>query len=149
MLVNFITSLLAWVKENSLIIFDEPEMHLHPNAIASLFTVLNGVLRQYRSFALIATHSPQFIQEIPAKRVLVFERTGNVTELRHLQGETLGENISNLTRHIFETYEIPSHYKKVLKKLSEEREYEEVLELFDQGLSTNAKSYLLSCYQTG
>lgn len=147
MLVNFITSLLAWVKDNSLIIFDEPEMHLHPNAIASLFNVLNSALRQYRSFALIATHSPQFIQEIPAKRVLVFERVGNVTEARNIQGETLGENISNLTRHIFETYEIPSHYKQVLKELSEERDYEEVLNLFTQGLSTNAKSYLLSCYQ--
>ena len=147
MLVNFVTSLLAWVKEKSLIIFDEPEMHLHPNAIASLFSVLNSVLRQQKSFALIATHSPQFIQEIPTKRVLVFERTGNVTESRSLQGETLGENISNLTRHIFETYEIPSHYKNVLKELSRERDYEEVLGLFAQGLSTNAKSYLLSCYQ--
>jgi predicted ATP-dependent endonuclease of OLD family len=149
MLVNFITSLLAWVKENTLIIFDEPEMHLHPNAIASLFSVLNDVLKRYESFALIATHSPQFIQEIPTKRVIVFERTGNITEVKSLVGETLGENISNLTRHIFETYEIPSNYKLVLKNLSKGRSYEDVISLFEQGLSMNARSYLLSCYQEG
>ena len=121
-------------------------MHLHPNAVASLFQVLSEVLNKHKSFALIATHSPQIIQEIPEKRVIVFERHGNVTSATSLEGETLGENISNLTRHIFEAYEIPSHYKKVLNKLANNHAYQEVLKMFPKGLSMNAKSYLLSQY---
>jgi len=143
---NLITSLLAWIEPYTLVLFDEPETHLHPNAMASLFRVLNKILCQHNSFALLATHSPLVIQEVPSKRVIVFERKGNVTEAKELSGETFGENLSDLTRHIFETYDVPSYYKGVLDRLSESKSYDEVLAHFPKGLSTNARSYLLSRY---
>src|SRR5207253_92326 len=67
-LCHFVTALLAWIQRDSLILFDEPETHLHPNAVASLFLVLSEILTEYESFAVVATHSPVVIQEIPAKR---------------------------------------------------------------------------------
>ncbi|MFZ2156844.1 MAG: AAA family ATPase, partial [Bradyrhizobium sp.] len=39
-LCHFVTALLAWIQPNTLVLFDEPETHLHPNAVASLFLVL-------------------------------------------------------------------------------------------------------------
>lgn len=148
-LANFITSILAWIDTKTLILFDEPEMHLHPNAVASLFQVFSRILNKFDSFALIATHSPLVIQELPSNRVLVFERDGNTTEAKQLASETFGENLSDLTRHIFETYEVPSYYKRVLKRISVNKTYEEALEYFPKGLSMNARSYLLSCYSEG
>ena len=96
-LAHFVTALLAWIQPNSLILFDEPETHLHPNAVASLFLVLSKILVKFDSYAVVATHSPVVIQEIPAKRVLVFERTQNVTVANFLQLESFGESVTELT----------------------------------------------------
>lgn len=145
-LANFITSLVAWLEPNSLVLFDEPETHLHPNAVASLFNVFHMALKQYESFAIIATHSPVVIQEIPSKRVILFERRGNVTTAERLPVETFGQNISELTRHVFETIQISTFYRSVLDNLSHRKSFNQVMELFDNNLSINAQSYLLTRY---
>lgn len=145
-LVHFVTALVARIQENTLVLFDEPETHLHPNAVAHLFNVLNKMLKVHNSFAIIATHSPIVIQEIPRKRVILLTREGNSTISTPMHFETFGENISELTRHVFDTVSIPNHYKKVLKQLSKSMTFEEINSLFDDGLGFNAKAYLLAQY---
>jgi len=147
-LANFVTALVAWIQPNSLILFDEPETHLHPNAVASLFGVFSDILRDYNSFAIVATHSPVVIQEIPGKRVVVFRREGNRTEAELLPVESFGESISELTRHVFETIEIPHHYKSILDDLSQNRSFSEVMELFNNRLSVSAQSFLTTRFDT-
>ena len=146
-LAHFVTALVAKIQKNTLVLFDEPETHLHPNAVAHLFDVLNHILKRYGSFAIIATHSPIVLQEIPRKRVILLTREGNSTISSGMSFETFGENVSELTRHVFDTASISNHYKKVLKRLSRNRTFDEVNALFDQGLSFNAKSYLLAQYE--
>ena len=146
-LAHFITALLAWIEEDSIVLFDEPETHLHPNAVASLFVVLNKILKKHDSFSVIATHSPLVIQEIPAKRVLVFKRKGSVTEAQPLAMESFGESISELTKHVFETIEIESLYRKTLRALAKKAPIEEVIEKFPLGLSLNAEAYLFAQYK--
>jgi ABC-type transport system involved in cytochrome c biogenesis ATPase subunit len=145
-LAHAITSLIAWIEPESIIIFDEPETHLHPNAVASLFNVLHKILRHYDSYSIVATHSPVVIQEVPSKRVILFEREGNTTIVKKLGIETFGENVAELTRHVFDTVEIPSFYKAELKRLSRSRDFEAVMTLFENNLSMSAQSYLLSQY---
>lgn len=145
-LAHFVTAVIARIQEHTLILFDEPETHLHPNAVAHLFNVLDRILKRYDSFAIIATHSPIVIQEIPRKRLILLTREGNNTLNTPMEFETFGESISELTRHVFDTVSTPHYYKKVLKGLSENRSFEEVNDLFDDGLSFNAKSYLLGQY---
>ena len=100
-LVNFITSLVAWLDPYSLVLFDEPETHLHPNAVSNLFNVFNNALKEFESFAIIATHSPVVIQEIPSKRVLLFERNGNVTTAEKLPIETFGRKYFSNSHAMF------------------------------------------------
>jgi len=145
-LAHFVTALVARIQENTLVLFDEPETHLHPNAVAHLFNVMNNMLKHYNSFAIIATHSPIVIQEIPRKRVVLLTREGNSTLSTSMNFETFGENVSELTRHVFDTAAIPNYYKKVLKKLSKTMPFEEINGLFDNGLGFNAKAYLLAQY---
>lgn len=145
-LAHFVTAVIARIQEHTLILFDEPETHLHPNAVAHLFNVLDRILKRYDSFAIIATHSPIVIQEIPKKRLILLTREGNNTLNTPMEFETFGESISELTRHVFDTVSTPHYYKKVLKGLSENRSLEEINDLFDYGLSFNAKSYLLGQY---
>jgi len=145
-LANFITSLVAWLKEDSIVLFDEPETHLHPNAVANLFNVFHSLLEHFDSYAIVATHSPIVIQEIPSKRVIVFNREENLTTASNLSIESFGENISELTRHVFETVTIPNYYKDFFDEKSRKLPFEEIMKLFNNALSINAQSYLLSRY---
>jgi len=145
-LCHFTTALLAWIQPNTLVLFDEPETHLHPNAVASLFVVLAKVLEKYDSYAVIATHSPVVIQEVPAKRVVVFNREGNLTTADELPFESFGESVSELTRHVFETIQVDSLYRRTLKKLAKLEDLDQVLERFPLGLSLSPEAYLLAQY---
>lgn len=145
-LMYVITEVIANIKKNSLILFDEPEMHLHPNAIGNLIRMLEKILTQFKSYAVIATHSPIILQEIPSRYVNVFERQGNIPMIYKLGTESFGENIDVLTENVFKTIEVEDHYKNVLKNLSKEKPYKNVLSYFDNKLSLNAKTFLLNQY---
>jgi predicted ATPase len=146
-LVHFVTSLLAWLEPNSLVLFDEPETHLHPNAVASLFNVLTAVLREYESFAIVATHSPIVIQEIPAKRVIVFRREDNLTVAEPLLLESFGESITELTRHVFETNEVSTLYRRTLSRLAREEGIETTMDRFERELSLSAQAFLIARHE--
>jgi ABC-type branched-subunit amino acid transport system ATPase component len=148
-LAYFISAALAYLKGGSLVLFDEPEIHLHPNAVALLMQTLQALLKQFDSFAIIATHSPVVIQEVPRKRVIRFEREGNITSAYPLGCESFGENIAELTRLVFETVEIPNFYKRTLKDLAKEFTFDDVSEMFDDQLSLHATAYLASLYEDG
>ena len=145
-LCHFVTALLAWIQPNSLVLFDEPETHLHPNAVANLFVVLTDILKSHDSYAVVATHSPVVIQEIPAKRVMVFQRTENLTTAEPLTLESFGESITELTRHVFGTIEVENLYRTTLRDLAEDETAEQVMKRFDRGLSLSAQAYLLAQY---
>lgn len=148
-LAYFISAALAYLKEGSLVIFDEPEIHLHPSAVALLMQTLQALLQEFNSYAIIATHSPVVIQEVPRKRVIRFEREGNITTSHTLGHESFGENITELTRMVFETVEIPNFYKKTLHALAKKHDFNTVSEMFDNQLSLHAMAYLASMYEDG
>lgn len=145
-IIYVITGIIANIKKESLVIFDEPEMHLHPNAIANLIRLLHTLLNKYNSFAILATHSPIILQEVPSKFVKILERDGNITTTRNLDIESFGENLSTLTSDVFDTIEIKGTYKQFFKIISQEYSYDDAVQLFDGKLSLNAKIYLNSLY---
>lgn len=146
-LTFFISATLAYIKEESLLLFDEPEIHLHPNAVALLMQTLQMLLKKYDAYAVIATHSPVVIQEVPRKRVVRFEREGEITSAYPLATESFGENIAELTRQVFETVEIPNFYKQTFTKLAKTMSFSEVSALFGDQLSLHATAYLASLYE--
>lgn len=148
-LAYFISAAIAYLKDESLVLFDEPEIHLHPNAVALLMQTLQALLEEYNAYAIIATHSPVVIQEVPRKRVIRFEREGNITSAHPLATESFGENIAQLTREVFETVEIPNFYKAKLRELAKTKTFDEVSALFDDQLSLHATAYLASLYEDG
>lgn len=146
-LMYVITEVLANIKEHSILLFDEPEMHLHPNAIANFVRMLELILNKFNSYAVLATHSPIILQEIPSRYVNVFERQDNVPMVYKLGIESFGENIDVLTEKVFKTMEVEDSYKTVLRNLSGEHPYKAVLKLFDNKLSLSAKTFLLNQYE--
>jgi hypothetical protein len=73
--VEFVfTNLVAKLKTRSLVLFDEPELHTHPRMLSGVMRALGRLLDRYDSFAVLATHSPIVLQEVPARSVRIFER---------------------------------------------------------------------------
>jgi ABC-type cobalamin/Fe3+-siderophores transport system ATPase subunit len=142
-LAHFVTALLAWIQPNSLVLFDEPETHLHPNAVANLLNVLTEILTEFDSFSVVATHSAIVIQQVPASHVLVFNRDENITQAEPLALESFGESVTELTKHVFETVDIDTLYRRVLRGLSRTERAGDTLARFPRGLSLSAQAYLI------
>jgi ABC-type nitrate/sulfonate/bicarbonate transport system ATPase subunit len=141
-ILYIITEVVANIRLDSLILYDEPETHLHPNAIVQLMNTIYELVNEFESYCLIATHSPLVIRELFSKNVYVMDRNGNVPSVRRIGLESFGENLSVISDEVFGDREVPKQYKKIIIQLIEEgRAYEEIIGLleFDQyPLSLNA-----------
>jgi energy-coupling factor transporter ATP-binding protein EcfA2 len=143
-----ITEIVAHIRYDSLIIYDEPETHLHPNAITKLMNTIYELVNEFQSYCIIATHSPLVIRELFSRNVLVMERDENVLSVRRIGIESFGENISNLTEVVFGNKNVPKQYKKIIEALiNEGKSPEEIINLLefdDTPLSLNARLYIQS-----
>lgn len=142
-LVSIITEVIANIENESILLFDEPELHLHPNAVSNLVRMLYHLLEDFNSYAIISTHSPLIVQEIPSIYINKFERTEeDILLINKLSTETFGENISAIVNEIFNVREVESNYKSLLKKAISNKSFEEITEMFPNGLSLHAMTYL-------
>ena len=93
--------LVEHTTERTLVLIDEPEAHLHPPLLSTFIRVLSELLLERNGLALIATHSPVVLQEIPAEAVWALRRVGDDIRVDHPEIETFGENVGVITREIF------------------------------------------------
>lgn len=145
-LISTITELLANIENESIILFDEPEIHLHPNAIANVMRMFNKLLDEFDSYAIFATHSPIILQELPSKNIQVLERMDNVVSSRNPDVECFGENITQIISDVFDVSRNESCYKQILDILSTKYSEKDLLQMFDNKLSINAMIYVKSLY---
>lgn len=109
-----ITQLVAKVEEKTLVLLDEPESHLHPPLLSAFIRALSELLDNRNGIAIIATHSPVVLQEIPKSCVWKVERTGTRTDPFRPNIETFGENVGVLTREVFGLEVTKSGFHKIL-----------------------------------
>lgn len=141
-LIFIITELIANLRRDSIILFDEPETHLHPNAIALLVKVINSILIHYNSYAIIATHSPIVIQETPSKNVKLFDRIGNTPVVKNLAIESFGENISKIIDFVFYRNQVKEVYKEFFDNQISQFSIDQINAKFENRLSMNSLLYL-------
>lgn len=106
----------AEMRYDSLILLDEPETHLHPNAMSELICALDDMLCDYESCCIMVTHSPILVRELSSECVYVMEREGTVSVVRKPGIETLGGNLTVLTDDIFGSREVQRNYKRRIKE---------------------------------
>ncbi len=145
-ILNCVTNLYANISKETLIIYDEPETHLHPNAIYQLISILHEILEKTNSYAIIATHSPIIIQQIPSKYVRILSQNDNYIEIEKPSLETFGENLTALTNEIFGNNMHEEYYKKILEKIATTQASIPLTdicidELFEGDLSLNARIF--------
>lgn len=142
-----ITKLIERLQEKSLVLIDEPEAHLHPPLLSAFIRALSELLTQTNGVAVIATHSPVILQEVPRKCVWKLRRIGAEAISERLNIETFGENVGVLTNEVFGLEVTNSGFYELLDKVAKEKgSYEEVIEHFDGQLGMEAKAILMTYF---
>jgi ABC-type cobalamin/Fe3+-siderophores transport system ATPase subunit len=140
-----VTKLVETVEERSLVLLDEPEAHLHPPLLSAFIRSLSALLIDRNGVAIIATHSPVVLQEVPRDCVTVMHRSGRAVSVERPEIETFGENVGVLTREIFGLEVTDSGFHRMLRELVDDgRSYEDVVALFDGKLGGEAKAIVRS-----
>jgi predicted ATPase len=138
-----ITQLVAKVEEKSLVLIDEPESHLHPPLLSALIRSISQLLYKQNGVAIIATHSPVVLQEIPKSCVWKLYRERISSEKLRPEIETFGENVGTLTREVFRLEVEKSGFHTLLVEcVASGQTYEEILQRFGGSLGFEAKGIL-------
>jgi predicted ATPase len=142
-----ITRLVELVEEKALVLIDEPEIHLHPPLLSAFTTSLSDLLTNRNGVAIIATHSPVIMQEVPKSCVLKLIRNGDSISVNRLRIESFGENVGTLTHEVFNLEVTNSGFHKRLKEIvAKTNSYEEAIEAFKSNLGLEAKAMLHSLF---
>ncbi|MEE5107258.1 AAA family ATPase [Pseudomonas alliivorans] len=144
--MQIIVSLCANVTQHSLVLIDEPEMHLHPPLLAALMHAIREILDHENAHAIVSTHSPVVIQETLAKNVYQIRREGDLSNYHIPAIETFGENVGTLTTEVFGLNTETKDFYRILDVLGRKyNDLEKIETLFKPyGLSVQARSYLMS-----
>lgn len=143
--LHVIASLVAHARPQSLVLFDEPETHLHPPLMAALMHSVRLILTEINAYCVVATHSPVLLQETMARHVRYVERVGSSLKISTPKIETYGENIGILTYDSFGLTAASTDYHAALDLLAKEYDtLKEIDEVFEFGLSAQARAYVLS-----
>ena len=143
--LHVVASLTARAARKSLVLFDEPEMHLHPPLTAALMQAIRIILEEVNAFCIVATHSPVVVQETLARHVRIVTRAGDTLHFRQPKLETFGENVGLLTYDIFGLVASSTDFHEVLDLLVDGAlELETIDDLFTPALSGQARGYVLS-----
>ncbi|RNJ49073.1 AAA family ATPase [Methylocystis hirsuta] len=136
-----ITRLVETVEEKTLVLLDEPEAHLHPPLLAAFIRALSDLLINRNGVALIATHSPVVLQEVPQSCVWKIRRTGAHTVAERPDVQTFGENVGVLTREVFGLEVTHSGFHKMLRDaVGELPNYDAVVRKFNGELGDEARA---------
>jgi predicted ATP-dependent endonuclease of OLD family len=129
------------VDERTLILLDEPEAHLHPPLLSAFIRCLSDMLVRRNGVAVVATHSPVVLQEVPSSCVTKLWRSGLVSKAERLDIESFGENVSVLTREVFELEVTKAGFHRLVAEAVEALfTYENTVALFDGQLGAEAKA---------
>lgn len=138
-----ITKLVDNVIEKTLVLIDEPETHLHPPLLSAFTRALSELLHNRNGVAIIATHSPVVLQEIPKSCVWKVTRSGLALSSARPDIETFGENVGVLTREIFGLEVTKSGFHTILEKaVGRGGSYDEIVRDFQGQLGFEAKGLL-------
>lgn len=144
-ILSLVTYICANIHYRSLLIIDEPEVHLHPHITMELMAMLSRLLSVFKSYAIIATHTPLVVREMAGKNVFLMQKMQDgIPQIAPVGFETLGEDVGTLYRNLFGYDEKSSYFKKMVDKLCcDGKSYKYIVEWFQQGVKLNVNALLI------
>jgi len=144
-----ITRLVQLVSEKSLVLLDEPESHLHPPLLSSFIRTLSTLMTEQNGIAIIATHSPVVLQEIPKSCTWVLRRSGSVAKAKRPSCETFGENVGILTHEVFGLEAMRSGFYALITELVAQGNTRlQIVSKFEDQLGSDARAVLATLLAT-
>jgi predicted ATPase len=144
-----ITRVVETLEERSLVLVDEPEAHLHPPLLSAFIRSLSDLLINRNGVAIIATHSPVILQEVPRTCVWRIRRSGREAKIERPAKETFGENVGTLTHAIFGLEVTDSGFHKMISEAVDEGlSYEGIVKRFGDQLGDEARGIARSLIAT-
>ncbi len=139
-----LTRIIECVNEKSLVLIDEPEGHLHPPLLSAFIRVLSDLMTNRNGVAIVASHSPVVLQEVPKSCVYQLERFGGITTATRPEQETFGENVGVLTGRVFGYEVTESGFHQLIRRMAMvSSSYEEAAQKLDGQLGSEAKAILM------
>lgn len=137
-----ITRLVELVEQNTLVVLDEPEGHLHPPLLSAFVRAVSDLLISRNGVALISTHSPVVLQEVPMSCVWVLQRTRTNATVQRPTTETFGESAGVLTREVFGLEVSHSGFHQMVATVANQRgqTFEQVTQQFNHQLGSEART---------
>ncbi|MER8402045.1 AAA family ATPase [Mesorhizobium sp. M1348] len=135
-----LTRLVECISDRSLVLMDEPETHLHPPLLGSFVRAVSDLLVSRNAVAIVATHSPVVLQEVPASCVSMLMRSGESLRVLRPDDETFAENVSVLTRKVFGLEIEQSGFYKLLQEAALGRNYDYVQARFDKQIGSEGRA---------
>jgi predicted ATPase len=144
LMVSYCTDLAQHLETDSLVLLDEPENTLHPTLISSFMRLLHEALDAFQSYAVVSTHSPIVVQEMPSRHLRILRRTGNTPSVSSLGIETLGANLTETVERIFEMNDDDKNYLRVISDLlsKNSNNVQEAEQQLEKPLSVNTRALL-------
>jgi predicted ATPase len=130
------------LHKRTLVLIDEPESHLHPSLLSAFLRTLRRLLVESESRAIIATHSPILLQELPSRAVLIMSRSFGMTTASAPEVETFAESLERITAQVFQVDASRSDYHETLRELADRYSFDEIEQMYPLGLPARAWSYI-------
>lgn len=126
-----LTLLSESIYEKTIVLIDEPETHLHPPLLSTYIRTLSFLLLKKNAVAIIATHSPIVLQEVPKDCVNRIERIGLNMRFDKITLESFATSTDSLTREVFGLEVVKTGFYQLIEKELEST-FDESFEKFDQ-----------------
>lgn len=138
-----ISKIIEKIEEKTLILMDEPETHLHPPLLSAFIRALSNLMAKKNAVAILATHSPVVLQEIPKSCVSIFHRIHDAIEIYPPEQETFGENVGILTKSVFGLEVTESGFHSLLEQcVNDGLSYQEIITKYNDQLGLEARKVL-------
>ncbi|PGL47819.1 hypothetical protein CN922_21905 [Bacillus cereus] len=124
------------VTENSIILIDEPETHLHPKWIRNYIAILKSIIGKVNCHVIIATHAPLIVSDIPKESIVMLKKEGHMIQQSEIYEETIGLEYEEVLKRIFQVdtnrgLVLKNYESKILESI-EKDDLETVVRLYDQ-----------------
>ncbi len=135
-----ITKLVEKIEEKSLVLLDEPEGHLHPPLLSAFVRVISKLMIHRNGVAIIATHSPVVLQEVPKSCAWKLSRHGGISKAEKLNQETFAENVGLLTNEVFGLELRRSGYHKLISEyVIQAYDFHELMKMFNNEIGAEGQ----------
>lgn len=95
------TKLVTEIERNSIVLIDEPELHLHPSWMISYIYRLKKLFKNYNCHFIIATHSPLLVSNLNSDDIVILKKTQKALKVEKVEVGTFGVEIDEILSQVF------------------------------------------------